>query len=193
MTQAHSLKQHLADVMGKVGYVQKHGKNEFHKYRYARAEDIFRKVNDELSKRGICVSSHVALAYHEPGHAIVHTTLTFLKGDESVTVQGLGEGSDKGDKAVMKASTAALKYALASAFLISWGDDPEADVETDKAVSVFEAALNKINAASIKEELERLVPELESLTSKKAITPGQASKLRKSFIEKLKVFEKELV
>ena len=46
----------------------------------------------------------------------------------------MGQGTDKGDKAVMKANTAALKYALAGIFLISWGDDPEADVETDKYV-----------------------------------------------------------
>lgn len=187
MAQIYTLKQHLAEVMGKVGYVQKHGKNDFHKYRYARAEDIFRKVNEELSKRGICVSSHVALAYHEPGHAIIQITLTFLKGDESVTVQGLGEGSDKGDKAVMKASTAALKYALASAFLISWGDDPEADAGTDEAVNIFEVSLSKINGARKKEDLDHLVPDLELLTTKKAITPGQASKLRKAFMEKSKL------
>ena len=37
----------------------------------------------------------------------------------TLTVEGLGSGSDTGDKAVMKANTAALKYCLANGFLIS--------------------------------------------------------------------------
>ncbi len=46
---------------------------------------------------------------------------------------GWGAGCDKGDKAPMKSVTAASKYALANAFCISLGEDPEADAETDKA------------------------------------------------------------
>ncbi len=38
---------------------------------------------------------------------------------------------DAGDKALMKAQTAAIKYAMARAFNISWGDDPEADPKVD--------------------------------------------------------------
>ena len=167
--------------MGKVGYVQKKGKNDFHKYTYARAEDVFKIVNEELSSRGICIASNVFLERFEENHAVVKMTLAFHKGDQQVIVQGLGEGSDKGDKATMKASTAALKYALASAFLISWRDDPEEDKATDEAASSYAKYLGLIQSASTKKALETLIPELEGLTTKKAITPGQATKLRKAY------------
>lgn len=176
------LHQHLAEVMAKVGYVQKEGKNDFHKYKYARAEDVFRKVNTELAARGICISSNVHLERYEENHAVVKLTLAFHLADEHIVVQGLGEGSDKGDKAVMKASTAALKYALASAFIISWGDDPEEDASTDRAANIVDVWLPKIKETRSIDALEALVPELEALTSKKQITAGQATKLRKAFV-----------
>jgi len=133
-----SITAKLAEVMGEVGYVQKDARNDFHKYRYASAEAVLKKVNQALSTRGIAVSSSAVLERYEAGasrddasRAIVRLALTFHDGDESLTVEGIGEGSDKGDKSTMKANTAALKYAMANAFLISWGDDPEADAQTD--------------------------------------------------------------
>jgi len=123
----------MAEVMAEVGYVQKDSRNDFHKYRYASAEAVLKKVNAALSERGIAMSSGANLEHYDNGHAVVKLALTFHDGNDSLTVEGLGEGSDKGDKSVMKANTAALKYAMANAFLISWGDDPEADVNTDRA------------------------------------------------------------
>ena len=130
-----TLVQKLAEVMAEVGYVQKDATNDFHKYRYASAEAVLKKVNSALSERGIALSSAAELAHYDVGHAIVKLSLTFHDGTDILTVEGLGEGSDKGDKATMKASTAALKYAMANAFLISWGDDPEADAKTDETVA----------------------------------------------------------
>lgn len=48
----------------------------------------------------------------------------------------MGSGQDSGDKAVMKAQTAAIKYAYLLSFAISTGDDPEADQRTDESSSV---------------------------------------------------------
>jgi len=130
------LSEKLAQVMSEVGYVRKDATNDFHHYKYASAEAVLKKVNAALSARGIAVSSQAELLHYEPVgkgmHAVVKLSLTFVDGDEKLTVQGLGEGSDTGDKAVMKANTAALKYAMANAFMISWGDDPEADATTDQ-------------------------------------------------------------
>jgi len=47
----------------------------------------------------------------------------------------MGSGQDSGDKAVMKAQTAAIKYAYLLSFAISTGDDPEADQRTDESSS----------------------------------------------------------
>ncbi len=130
-----TLQEALAETMGEVGYVQKDAVNDFHKYRYASAEAVLKKVNASLSRNGVCLRSEADLVKMEGPLAVVKLSLTFIKGSESVLVQGLGAGTDKGDKAVAKANTQALKYCLANAFLISWGDDPEADVETDKRAS----------------------------------------------------------
>jgi hypothetical protein len=134
-----SLANKLAEVGLQIGYIQKDGVNTFHKYSYASAEAVLKKANKELFSRGIAVRSDSKLAFlsEDSSRAVVHTTLTFVDGEtgETHSVNGLGQGSDKGDKAVMKANTAALKYALSGAFLISWGDDPEADATTDRAAA----------------------------------------------------------
>jgi hypothetical protein len=150
---ATTLAGKLAEVMAEVGYVQKDATNDFHHYKYASAEAVLRKVNVALSKRGIAVSSHVTMLHHElttPATAaavgatrspddgkrklfvVVHIAADFTDGIDSIHAEGLGEASDAGDKALMKANTAALKYLLANAFMISWGDDPEADPSADE-------------------------------------------------------------
>lgn len=128
------LARKLAEVAKEVAYVQKDATNDFHKYRYASAVAVLRKVNEALSSRGIAVGSSTELVKFEAGNAIVRITIRFIDADsgEVIEVQGLGQGYDKGDKAVMKANTAALKYCYSNAFTISWGDDPEADLATDE-------------------------------------------------------------
>lgn len=137
----------MAEVGQKVSYLQKQGDNTAQGYKYARAQDVFLKVNEEIHKRGVaCVNSTVDLLESVNGlgksgnqhRATVRITQTY-KHDESgetVTYQGTGSGQDSGDKAVMKANTAALKYLLTNAFNISWGDDPEAtDPETGETTA----------------------------------------------------------
>ena len=133
-TEGSLLARKLAKVSLEVACVQKDSVNEFHKYKYASAAAVLSKVNEALGTRNISISSGAELLSYEQGMAIVRLTLRFVDGDtgEVQAVQGLGQGSDKGDKAVMKANTAAIKYAYANAFNISWGDDPEADATTDK-------------------------------------------------------------
>jgi len=132
-----TLVQNMAEVMKEVGYVQKDATNDFQKYTYASAQAVFDKVRKELSARGIAVGGDVELVASEivgpkDKHLVVAKhTLTFTDGTDTLSVAALGEGIDAGDKSAMKANTAAVKYCLAKAFLISWGDDPEADAATD--------------------------------------------------------------
>ena len=63
--------------------------------------------------------------------AVVKTTLYFTDGYFIAKAEGLGSGIDSGDKAVMKGNTASMKYACSGKFLISWGDDPEANGQDD--------------------------------------------------------------
>ena len=132
-----TLAANMAEVMEKVGYVQKDATNDFQKYTYASAQAVFDKVRKELSARGIAVGGDVELVASEivgpkDKHLVVAKhTLTFTDGTDTLSVAALGEGIDAGDKSAMKANTAAVKYCLAKAFLISWGDDPEADSASD--------------------------------------------------------------
>lgn len=66
--------------------------------------------------------------------ATVKVEITLIDGDsgEEVKIYGIGSGQDAGDKAVMKAQTAATKYAYMLSFCIATGDDPEADSKTDE-------------------------------------------------------------
>lgn len=139
--QEHGLAKKLAEIAREVAYVQKDATNSFQKYKYASAEAVLGKVNEALTSRNIALSTTAELVQYHHGEgksanvAIVQLTLRFIDGDSSevIAVQGLGQGADKGDKAVMKANTAALKYAYANAFTISWGDDPEATNESGES------------------------------------------------------------
>jgi hypothetical protein len=54
---------------------------------------------------------------------------------ESIEIKGLGSGQDNGDKGIMKAQTAAIKYAWMLTLNISTGDDPEADSTVDERMN----------------------------------------------------------
>ena len=58
--------------------------------------------------------------------AIVHVRLAIYLGPESVRVDGIGMGVDVGDKAMGKAFTGAVKYALLKGFRLQYSDDPDA-------------------------------------------------------------------
>lgn len=134
-----TLVQKICEVMQEVGYIQKDAVNEFQRYSYASAQAVYDKAREALASRGIVVSGDVEVVTSEiiKGDKLKHLVvlkhyLTFSDGKEQITVASMGSGIDTGDKAAMKANTAAIKYCLAKAFLISWGDDPEADPSTDQ-------------------------------------------------------------
>ncbi|WP_196589981.1 ERF family protein, partial [Pectinatus frisingensis] len=80
----------------------------------------------------------------------VNITLIDRDSDESITITGLGSGQDAGDKAVMKAQTAAIKYAYMLSFAIATGDDPEADSKTDENTTVQIKPIPKKKSVSVK-------------------------------------------
>ena len=139
----------LVNVMNECGYIQKQGKNEFHKYKYAMAADVLEKVNAALVKNKIAsyavpeIINFIDIT-NQKGNvehlATVKMTLTIIDSEsgESLQIIGLGSGQDSGDKAIMKAQTAALKYAWMLTLNISTGDDPEADSAVDESMSKAE-------------------------------------------------------
>lgn len=130
-------------VMKDCAHISKSGNNSFHGYKYATCSDVLQKVNGALTKNGIAsiVSPElislvdVTTTKGNVEHlATVKTDITLIDQDsgETFTLRGLGSGQDAGDKAVMKAQTAAIKYAYLLSLAISTGDDPEADAHTDE-------------------------------------------------------------
>lgn len=136
MSETKSLATKLAEIANDCSFVTKDAKNTYHKYSYASAEAVLQKVNEARTKRNVAVSTQVEYEVLSEGHVLCKLRLFFINGDDPkespIMVEGLGEGKDSGDKAAMKALTAAHKYAYAVGLGISWGDDPEADSSVDK-------------------------------------------------------------
>lgn len=149
----------MASVMNDIEELEKKGFNEFYKYHYARAEDIFAMVRKHLSKKKIMAFSNIeSMETREVEtkkgvsiQADVDLSLTFIDGDSgaSITVFYMGSGLDNGDKYLYKAYTGGLKYALKDTFLMSAGDDveedsPERAAKTSSKQSEKDVALRKI-------------------------------------------------
>uniref|UniRef100_UPI0018C5A134 ERF family protein n=1 Tax=Pectinatus frisingensis TaxID=865 RepID=UPI0018C5A134 len=137
------LAKKLIEIMKDCAYITKNGINNFHNYKYTTSADVLEKVNTAMVKQGICsIAVPEIISINEITTAKgnteklatvkVNITLIDRDSDESITITGLGSGQDAGDKAVMKAQTAAIKYAYMLSFAIATGDDPEADSKTDE-------------------------------------------------------------
>ena len=142
-----NLNQKFLYIMKACSYVQKLGENTFHKYKYATAADVFEKVNAALVEQGIITIAKPSIIASEQvtntkGNLETRITIQMnvelidsITG-ERLTLSGYGSGQDTGDKAIMKAQTAALKYTWMLSLNISTGDDPEADATVDQRTAV---------------------------------------------------------
>ena len=133
----------LVLIMGECSHVAKDGFNDYHKYKYASAAGVLEAINAALVKHkvasvvtpAILSSFDVTNAKGNIEHQVTvgcNILLIDSESGESMDLYGIGTGQDAGDKAVMKAETAAIKYAYLLSMAISTGDDPEADTKTDE-------------------------------------------------------------
>lgn len=133
----------LVNIMAECSHVVKAGINDFHGYKYATAADVLEKVGAALVKHKVVAITNPELVRFEKtvnskgkeeNLATVKTTLRLVDSESGETIEacGWGSGQDIGDKAVMKAQTASLKYAWMLLLQISTGDDPEADAGVDE-------------------------------------------------------------
>lgn len=141
MTQPVKLAAKIAKVMEAVGYVSKTGTNSAMGYKFVQASAVADKVREQLVKFNVSMTPTnidvISDGVTPSGKQTLMTlrfTWTLTDGDsgETLSFQSVGTGADMGDKAAYKAATGALKYALLTAFLIPTGDDPEADLATDR-------------------------------------------------------------
>jgi hypothetical protein len=130
-----NLRQKLAEVRRRIGYVQKRGHDELFNYSYVTAADIAGSIGDLLSELGVVVIPRLENITYESAASRGETTrmarvvmaYTFADVDsrEQIVAKVAAQGIDPGDKAPYKAMTGALKYALLQSFLLATGDDPE--------------------------------------------------------------------
>ncbi len=132
------LAKKLVAAMGEIDAVEKRGKNEKQGYAYVKATDVASTVRAVLVKHGVAfdytcgdterwektTNSGGTLFFVELKIAV---TFTDMETGDSKSVQGVGWGMDSGDKAIYKAMTGALKYAMRMNFLIPDELDPEND------------------------------------------------------------------
>lgn len=124
----------MFEVMKEVNCIDKDGTNDYHNYDYVKEEDVVKEMKKQLIKQRVHYNSTV-IAERSEGNsrkALVRFILTDLDSGEQFISQYWGEGKDKGDKGYYKAYAGATKYFFMKNFLLAGGDDPEADVSTDR-------------------------------------------------------------
>jgi hypothetical protein len=133
-----ALARKMVAAVADIDAVEKHGRNDVQKYAYVKAADVAIEVRRAFKKHGIAFAYSVGSAERwdaptKSGGTMqfvqLHIDATFTDADtgESLTVGGIGWGSDTGDKAPYKAMTGALKYILRMNCLIPDESDPEND------------------------------------------------------------------
>lgn len=176
----------LHQVMEKVAYVQKTGKNDFHGYKYAGEADLLAVLRPAMIEAGLLLlpSNKSTSTIDEFGNVTVlmEYTLAHKDGDvwpEKLVSAGMGNDRAKngsvGDKGVYKAITGANKYLLFKLFQIETGDDPEtADRAHEVAPEV--ATLSKAKSRGLYTELQKELDACETVDKLAAVWMSDAFK-----------------
>lgn len=128
-----SLGKKIVAVMSAVDKVNKDARNDFHNYNYASDEAIVTEVRAAMIKHKLiavpnqksCTVQKLSDAEGDLTTIQVEYTLIDADSGEELKASVFGQGHDKLDKGVYKASTGAEKYFLLKTFMIPTGDDPE--------------------------------------------------------------------
>lgn len=156
-----------------MGVIGKDKKNKYDGYTYL-SESGYKKIfTDLFSKHGLELKSD-EVEYHSipgvgksPVGRMVKIRFTLFDTETGFfeATEVTGEGLDRGDKAGYKAFTGALKYYLATTFMVATGDDAERDEPISKEQISF--IVREIDAR--KENIKNIlyicgVKKIESMT-----------------------------
>lgn len=129
----------LNKVMEAVPYIQKTGKNEFHKYAYASEADLLAKLRPAMIEHGLVLIPSVVAAQVTEVHTTksgaqnyradvtLEMTLGHVSGECWPPIPWRASGIDTEDKMIAKAITSGEKYFLLKLFMVETGTDPDAD------------------------------------------------------------------
>lgn len=138
---AATLYRKMAVVMGTVTRLAKTGKNPHFGYTFATAQDVADAIRSALAEQGVAffVSMYnvrqksVTRKGQKGERQLIRTkatfSFTFACGDTGATYTSAweAEAEDDGDKGINKCATAAEKYFLMKTFIMSAGDEVDAD------------------------------------------------------------------
>ena len=128
--------------------ISKSDTNTFDNYKFRGIDAVLNALAPILSRHGViimpsvtsCEIRSVVTSQGKPNsHAKVMVTYTLYDAEgDAIAHSFVGEGMDRGDKAVNKACTAAYKYFLFEAFCIPVEGTPDADRESPEMGSQLE-------------------------------------------------------
>lgn len=133
-------KNALRQTLAKKGILEKDKKNKFDNYTYFSEAGYKNLFTELFADHGLELLSTVIQVEEIPGtekqpfgrRATLGFNLTDIDTGFSESSVFIGEGMDKGDKALYMAYTGALKYYFASTFNVATGDDPETESQEGK-------------------------------------------------------------
>ncbi len=174
-----NLRQKLVEISKEIGFLEFDGHNPMYQKKgqaqgtsnYTTAAGVIRKLNAALAKHSVLLTVESEdVIFPDPKLAVVRCQVAFrdTESDEVIFSFGSGSGKDSGDKAVMKASTAAYKYAIAHALALGWGaedpENPNGDASA-KGRSSTPKARGRAKKTAPLEDLDALVAEIEAAES----------------------------
>jgi hypothetical protein len=145
MTEVNKALLKIKAVAMEVSYLQCDALNKDQKFKYVKASKVMAACRASMLMHNLIMTT--TMLSHEAGKytsarggnlfmATVKIEVTFhdLDSGESISFSYYGTGMDVSDKAVGKATTYAVKYALLKTFLIETGED-DPDNETLESIS----------------------------------------------------------
>lgn len=132
----------LLAVANEIEEVEKSNANKEQHYNYASEADFIREVRPKLLKAGVLMlpsldsyetalvprvnENGIQIGNREYAHVIIEALFVHVETGEKLVRRFIGGGVDPNDKALPKACTMALKYAIRQSLMIPTGDDPDA-------------------------------------------------------------------
>lgn len=153
----------LANINRKVGVLTKSRKNQQQGFMFRGIDDVMNELHAHFAEHGVLVipeieTYDVTERVSAKGGAmfVVRAMMKFhlTAADGSfITIRNVGEAMDSGDKAMNKAMSIALKYALLQLFLIPTEEKKDPDYYSEELQSMVGDVLAKVKSATTREEL----------------------------------------
>lgn len=148
MTMANNVAIHsqLGEIAKKIGHIARGDRNDFDGYDFRSIDAVYNTVGPLLAEHGVFCAVSVRnverwraqsasgkVQWHV--EACIDYTFTSAVDGSSITCEMVGEGIDRGDKAINKAYAAAHKYCLLQLFAIPTSEKRDGDFESPETVA----------------------------------------------------------